>query len=140
VVDSRLEVVDQAVCALQPSVGDGRLSAEHQAVRGQQGCDTGCRAAVSPVEVLAVCPLAGVDRQPILAQHMAGPADPLERLRRVALGEGALERGAGFRPVAASEGGPPRVQRRHGLVALTVVPRAPNFSALRRVSSKADRA
>ena len=43
-------------------------------------------------------------------------------------------------PVAAPEGDPPHVHRRHGLVALTVVPRAPNFSALRRVSSKADRA
>ena len=69
---------------------------------------------------------------------MAGPADSLERLRGLSVSEATLERGSGSRPVAAPEGGPPRVQRRQGLVALTVVPRAPNFSALRRVSSKAD--
>jgi len=71
---------------------------------------------------------------------MAGPADPLERLWGLSVSKATLERGSGSCPVAAPEGGPPRVQRGHGLVAFTVVPRAPNFSALRRVSSKADRA
>ena len=109
VIDARLEVVDQAVCSLQPSVRDGRFAAEHEAVRGEQRCDPGRRAAVSPVEVLAVCALAGVDRQPLLAQHMAGPADPLERLWGLSVSKATLERGSGSCPVAAPEGGPPRV-------------------------------
>jgi hypothetical protein len=71
---------------------------------------------------------------------MAGPTDPFERLWGLAVSKATLERGSGSRPVAAPEGGPPRVECRHGLIALTVVPRAPNFSALRRVSSKVDRA
>jgi len=71
---------------------------------------------------------------------MAGPADPLERLWGLSVSKATLERGSGSRPVAAPESSPAGIQRRHGLVALTVVPRAPNFSALRRVSSKADRA
>jgi hypothetical protein len=70
---------------------------------------------------------------------MAGPADPFERLWGLSVSKAPLERGSGSRPVAAPESSPAGIQR-HGLVALTVVPRAPNFSALRRVSSKVDRA
>ena len=73
-IDTRLEVVDQAVRSLQPPVRDGRLAPEHQAVRGEQRCNPAAELRSPRSRYWRCTPAESIVT--VLAQHVAGPADP----------------------------------------------------------------
>ena len=111
VIDPGLEAVDEAVRALEPAVGNRRLAAKQEAVGGKPGGYPRRGALVAALKVQAVGTLPGVEREPVLVQHVANPAHPFERLWGLALGQGLLEGGPGTLPVPAAESRPARVER-----------------------------
>ena len=82
-------------------------------VGGEEGGDSRRRALVAAFEVQAVGVLSGLEREPVVVQHVADPADSLECFWGLAYGEGLLEGGSGVRPFAVAEGGPAGIDRRH---------------------------
>jgi hypothetical protein len=87
VIDSRLEPVDEAVGALQPAVGNGRLAAEEEVVGGEIGRDARRVALVAPLEVQTVGALSRVERELRRVQHVADPAHAFERLGGLAFAQ-----------------------------------------------------
>src|SRR5262249_60880007 len=58
----------------------------------------------------------GREREPVVVEHVAGPAQPFARLRTLAVGEGLLEERPGLLPVPGCESRPTFVEssRRFG--------------------------
>ena len=110
VVDPGLEVVDEAVRALEPAVGDRRFASKQQAVGGQQRGYSRSGTLVTAVEVQTVRLLARVKGDPVLVQHVANPAHPFECLWGLARGQGLLECRPSALPVPAAESRPARVE------------------------------
>src|SRR5207248_11377859 len=67
---------------------------------------------VAALEIEAVSALAGVEGQLVLVQHLAGPADPFQRLRCLVFGQGLLEGRPRTLPVPARESRPSRFEGR----------------------------
>ena len=110
VVDPGLEVVDQAVRALEPAVGDRRFAPKQQAVGGQQRGYSRGGTLVTAVEVQTVSLLPRVEGEPVVVQHVPGPAHPFECLWGLARGQGLLECRPSALPVPAAESRPARFE------------------------------
>jgi hypothetical protein len=93
VIRPRFEVVEQAVGALEPAVGDSRLAAEPQAIERVPGGHPGRRPPFAALAIEAVGPLAGVEGESIIVEHVADPTQALERLGRLLERQGIHERG-----------------------------------------------
>jgi hypothetical protein len=106
VVGSGLEVVEERVSALEPAVRHGRLATELEEIGGEPGGDPRRRGVVATLEIETVRPLAGVNGQRIISEEVAGPAQTLERLRRLRHRESLLEANPSALPVAHAEGPP----------------------------------
>src|SRR5262249_42614743 len=106
VVDSGLEVVDQAVSTLEPAVGDRRLPAKEQAVSSQEGGDARCGAPVTAVDVETVRLFPGIEGEPLVVEHAPGPAQPFVRLRALDLRQALLEERLCTIPLSAAERSP----------------------------------
>src|SRR6187455_25659 len=111
VVDAGLKIVDEAVRALEPAVGDRRFAPKQQAVGGQQGGYSRAGTLVTAVEVQTVRLLTRAKGDPVLVQHVPNPAHPFECLRGLARGHGLLECRPGALPVPTAESRPARFER-----------------------------
>ena len=110
-IDSGLETLEQPVRALEPAVRDSGLAAKEKAVGSKPGGDPRRRGLVAALEVQAVRPFTGAEGEPIIVQHVAGPAEPLERFRSLLPGQRLIERNLGTLPVPVAQSGPTLAER-----------------------------
>jgi hypothetical protein len=111
VVDAGLEVLEEAVRALEPAVRHCGLAAKEEVIGREQRGDPRRGAPVAAIEVEPVGAFSGVEGEAVLVEHVTGPAESFERLRRLVLGDRSLEEGSCALPVAAAERRPACVQR-----------------------------
>jgi hypothetical protein len=98
------QAIQQPLGPLDPAVGDGGFTPEIGVVVGEPDGDTGGGATVPGLAEQPVGALPGIDAGGVVLQPPAGQAEPLERLGRLGVPEGALEADACFLPAAAGEG------------------------------------
>src|SRR5262249_14158979 len=125
VIDPGLEVVDEAVGALEPAVRNRRLTTEEQAVRSKERRDPGGGALLAAVEVKTVGRFSGVEGEPLIVEHVSSPAHSLARLCAIAVDQVLLERLLACLPIPVAESGPAVLERGHIRRALRHVYREP---------------
>jgi hypothetical protein len=93
------EIVQQAMGALEPAIGDRRLGADAQVVPGQPDCDPGRRARIVTLPVERIGPLTGGESSIQVVLPPGGQRQALPGRRRLLVDQRSLEPGARRRPI-----------------------------------------
>jgi hypothetical protein len=101
----------QPVSALQPPAGHGGFVAELQVVRGQPSGHPGCRRGVTLLDVAPVGPLTRPEGQLSVIEAIATPAQPLQAIRCLLLGQRRLKQRPRPGPVTLPKRLPAGLQR-----------------------------